>query len=358
MVENPKRQPCLTWDAWAPTPPEVVVGSMVHKYQLTFTWTEQHLTAAQLEPMRHVGDKERGLEEVPDWVDWSMVSRGQRFFQRYFYHAINVLFFESLVGGFSAVELAKVLESTGKFRQSAIMRLLGTTSWVCLVCTGDLRPGSKAYKAIVDVRRAHSRVRDQYSGSVNQEDMCATLLAFSDVVLAGIERDTGLQLHHDDKTAYLHLWRWIGYVIGVDERFNPCTSPSTARAVLESIFVHIVHPGDASKSLVHHVLGTLPGGERGYRFRSEAFRHYNGDELADELGIMAFPKKPSWRLWFMVNSLRIYGAVLESKMFDLLLVSLHLVVMRLFIFAASHRRRPTKRRSTAAAAAAKGSCPF
>jgi hypothetical protein len=49
----------------------------------------------------------------------------------------------------------------------------------------------------------------------NEEDMAGTNLAFSYTVLAAL-RESGFNLKEEDLNAYLHLWKWVGYLMKID----------------------------------------------------------------------------------------------------------------------------------------------
>ena len=78
-------------------------------------------------------------------------------------------------------------------------------------------PGGRGFEACLRVRLLHASVRARLAGRgwdaaaygvpVNQEDMAATLLAFSYNVLVGVELLKGRRLSPADEDAYLHLWR-------------------------------------------------------------------------------------------------------------------------------------------------------
>jgi len=57
-----------------------------------------------------------------------------------------------------------------------------------------------------------------------------------------------------DQEAYLHLWRYIGWLLGVSEANNPCCSAMSAKAWLESIIMHILEPDEDSIAVAHHLL--------------------------------------------------------------------------------------------------------
>ena len=64
---------------------------------------------------------------------------------------------------------------------------------------------------------------------INQEDMAVTLLAFSYNVLVGVEAIRGAELPSGEQEAFLHLWRYMGHLMGVAEEHNPCAGATPSR---------------------------------------------------------------------------------------------------------------------------------
>ena len=55
-----------------------------------------------------------------------------------------------------------------------------------------------------------------------------------------------------DQEAYLHLWRYIGFLLGVRDEYNPCARDVPyAKAFLESVIVHLLQPDDLSRTVAH-----------------------------------------------------------------------------------------------------------
>lgn len=55
---------------------------------------------------------------------------------------------------------------------------------------------------------------DQFGAPVNQEDMAYTLLTFGLVIPQGLEK-WGVPLTRKEKESFLHLWKVVGYVMGI-----------------------------------------------------------------------------------------------------------------------------------------------
>jgi len=341
-------------------------------------------------------------ENVPDWVDYDQIQRGIDVFVAYFPVAGLSLFHISLVGGFSIPQIVEVLmatryivprglitggapaattpESNARDRKMTAERLMDTGGWnfSCMVNDEDdertaasLRPGGKGWEATLRVRVLHAKVRRSLTKSkrwdgekngvpINQEDMVGTLLAFSVNVLLGIEIIAGRPLRETETRDYLALWRYIGWLLGIDTPettaandgpyirssnprkrsrlvpIDPCgprklvtksptsnhdsgpqnrndnniTAPTStnndsilhAYATLESIALHLLHPDRKVQVLVAHLLRL-----RGYfRFRSLVTRKLLGDSLSDDLGIVA--SSVNWMGWRRIVEF-LYNAV-------------------------------------------------
>ena len=101
----------------------------------------------------------------------------------------------------------------------------------CMI-EGSMTPMNTGWRSAVSVRLMHAGVRTwlmdrgnwdvvQYGVPVNQEDMIVTQLAFTIVILLGLER-AGLTSHisDDDMNDYLHAWRYLGHLMGISEEHN------------------------------------------------------------------------------------------------------------------------------------------
>jgi hypothetical protein len=207
---------------------------------------------------------------IPNWVDWKLVNKGQNLFLKHLSASSLGLLYFSLLGGFSAPKIVSVLDETGyltKARDLTWRRLLETMQMVvsCVdINDNTMKPGNSGWKSVIKVRLLHARVRNNVKINnkfdveengipINQEDMMGTLLSFSINIIETIEKVSG-KLSLDEKNAYIHLWRYIGYIIGCKDEYNPLTDLNIARGRLESISGHILSPTERSKQVVTHVL--------------------------------------------------------------------------------------------------------
>ena len=340
---------------------------------------------------------------VPDWVDWELLKHGQYVFLKNIASAALGLLYVSLVGGFAAPKITKVLDATAYMtkHEDATFRRLNETFEMVLDCVENedsLLVGNRGFKSVLKVRFLHSRVRlnllrkirrptnphgadfagdigscpfnlgfqasseimqtaesspdaldcgtflnsgdpnylgdidwiavkrtpsldaqvsttkelsksantekilsaskseasksstwdsEQYGLPINQEDMMVTLLSFSTSILETIEKVAVKgTLSRADEEAYIHLWRYIGYLIGVHEDINPCTDKNRAGGLLESAIRHLLHPNKRSGELARHLLKSVANRSPtyfSYEMHSELARYLLGQEIANAL---------------------------------------------------------------------------
>src|SRR5699024_5348210 len=101
--------------------------------------------------------------------------------------------------------------------------------WLDCVQTGGMERFGAGFKNTLRVRLAHSLVRRNVGKKaewctpawgipINQTDMAATQLAFSVIFMMAV-RFLGVPITRKEARAVMHLWRYIGWLMGVDERW-------------------------------------------------------------------------------------------------------------------------------------------
>lgn len=240
----------------------------------------------------------RSVYCVPKWVDWDAVQRGQDVFVRYGPAACMCLFYLSLVGGFSAPKINKVLTSTGYLNADQVMRRIYETFSMIVDCMehGALRPGGKGWLSCLRVRFLHAKVRrrllehrawdvEEWGVPINQEDLGVTQVSFSYNVVLGIEA-MGTPVTQQERDDYTHLWRYIGYLMGIHDDVNPCRSFAHSKAYLESCGMHVLEPDETSVVMAHHNLRALANVAPtywSYETNAQISRELMGDPMADRL---------------------------------------------------------------------------
>ncbi|PRQ06820.1 oxygenase MpaB family protein [Enhygromyxa salina] len=250
------------------------------------------------------------VREVPAWVDWVRVERARRLFERTGLFGGFVLSLRALIGGYVAPAGNKPLAFSGRLREQAPRRVAETARFVTAVCApGGMRPGAPGWLIALRVRLIHAQVRrllwasgrwDRASWAmpINQHDMLATTLLFSEVYVEGL-RVFGFDVSEEEGEDWVHLWNFVGWVMGTEAELLP-RDYAEAAALRELIQWTQGPPDDDSRALAAALLGTpptLPGGPAGQLARLRAgmvcgiSRMLIGDEVADQLGI---DRAPVW----------------------------------------------------------------
>ncbi|HEX5660545.1 MAG TPA: oxygenase MpaB family protein [Polyangiales bacterium] len=243
--------------------------------------------------------------EVPLWVDVEALSLGARTARRAGVIGNFVLADFALMGGYRSAAIAKALVSTGELTTATARRLIHTGAYVGLVQrAGAILPGGEAWDATLRVRMVHARVRASLSRDwdharwgvpLNQADTLGTNLLFSTGFLEGCKQ-WGLRFSRDEEEALVHLWRYVGYLMGIDEALLPVDAAGGRRA-LYLVGLSQPAPSEDSRRLARS-LYELPitFARKGWRrriaraemaVRLGMTRRLLGDESVDQLGLPA-----------------------------------------------------------------------
>lgn len=174
-------------------------------------------------------------EQVPDWVDWDRIERGSAVFNRLGRNAADVLLQLSLIGGYRFGGPTDLLVATGGLTGAATRRRIAETQqWGyalgepgALRPPGDRRPAGLGWQASVHVRVMHALVNHTFEPRwdvgrwglpINQADLAATLGLFDGALLIGT-RTLGVPVGRRDAAALMHLWKYVGHLLGVHPDF-------------------------------------------------------------------------------------------------------------------------------------------
>ncbi len=169
------------------------------------------------------------VDKVPSWVDWDLLAHGQRVYHRFGQNAADVLLQLSLIGGYRFGGPTDLLVATGGLTGDMTVRRLGETQkWATsLSVPGGLARDGEAWRLTVHVRAMHALVNETFRPRwdverwglpINQADQAATLGLFDAVVLLGA-RALGVPVSAQESRAVMHLWKYVGWLMGVDEEF-------------------------------------------------------------------------------------------------------------------------------------------
>ncbi len=169
------------------------------------------------------------MEEVyaePNWLDRNKVEKGAAVCRRLGGWAMTVLGDLALLGGYANPEITKPLVFTGTLTGESTFDRISETSqfWFDVTRKGALEKGAKGFKSAIKVRMMHAIVRqrmlnhpkwnaEDWGWPINKADAVATNVGFSMVMIYGAKM-LGFNLSNKDIEAVLHLWKYIGYLMG------------------------------------------------------------------------------------------------------------------------------------------------
>ncbi|MFR9728361.1 oxygenase MpaB family protein [Saccharopolyspora sp. MS10] len=171
------------------------------------------------------------VDRVPDWVDFDLLERGSRAVRRMGRNVDDVLLQLSLIGGYRFGGPPDLLVATGGLTGDTAMRRLGETKkWAVAVSRpGGMRRDGEGFRLTVHVRVMHALINHRFERNgrwdarrwglpINQADQAATLGLFNSTLLLGV-RALGWLVTPAESRAVMHAWKYVGWLLGVDEDF-------------------------------------------------------------------------------------------------------------------------------------------
>ncbi|GAB3934594.1 DUF5995 family protein [Larkinella terrae] len=173
---------------------------------------------------------------LPDWAEPFKLAVATDVFKLYGPKILLLLLCKSLPLCYTCWRGAKVLYRTGRLRvhdgslDSFTRRLMETAQFVVNILTlNSFEHDGLAIVSIQKVRLMHAVIRyhaqqhrwdlETYGVPINQQDLVGTLLSFGVVIIDGLKQ-MGIELTPEESEAYLHLWKVVGHMIGVDDDLN------------------------------------------------------------------------------------------------------------------------------------------
>jgi hypothetical protein len=169
---------------------------------------------------------------VPEWMEEKKIKLSQEFFEKEGNLYLSMLGFYSLPYCYAFADGAQVLVRSRRITEDIGMRLAETA----LFLLESFRPGTflgneKALLTFAKIRLIHAFSRlfvEKYSKDwneawgvpINQEDMLGTNLAFSLIVMRGMEK-LGRYPGKELTEAVLHYWKMIGFYLGINISYWP-----------------------------------------------------------------------------------------------------------------------------------------
>ncbi len=207
----------------------------------------------------------RQLESIPFWVDRDRCNLGGATFLRcrLGFAALAMLALPII---YSWPAGNKPLALSGQLVHRASQRLKDTTRYVFAVCQPEgLSRFSEGFAMTVRVRLIHAQVRrlllasgqwrsEAWGAPINQCHMAGTNLMFSVGVLDGLTR-LGYRFERVEREALVHLWRYAGYLLGVEHELL-IADEFEGHRLLDLMFAFEPQPDDDSRALVDALMQT------------------------------------------------------------------------------------------------------
>jgi hypothetical protein len=237
-------------------------------------------------------------EARPAWLEPRRIERGQRLALASIRH-YGLSLTHSLFAGAVFARATLVTGSTGRLGSSPARRIQETGAFVAAVLEpGGLEPGAVGFETAIRVRLLHGSIRrwlrrspgfsEIYCGEPIDQTMLAMTLGLFDYLNLRSLMRMGLSLSEEDIAAHHHMWRYVGYLVGIDERLLT-GDLEEERELWSALVAHQAFPelfaGRLLDDVVEAVGGLLGAGERRKAFLRSLYLHLSGPEwfgVADE----------------------------------------------------------------------------
>ncbi|MDL9938140.1 oxygenase MpaB family protein [Gordonia sp. ABSL1-1] len=200
----------------------------------------------------------------PEWFDDALLRAGADAWWRFGSLQSSTLY-QSLIYGYQARGFIKPLVSTGRLTEGTWDRVQATARWVTLATApGLMTPGAAGWVETLRIRLVHAMVRHHLRSDpdwddaawgvpINQTYAQLTITAGFLVLPMRIAKDFGIRYSRAELEAITHMWRWIGWVMGVDDELLP-TSFGDAQLTYRISQQFRLQPDEESKVLVRALL--------------------------------------------------------------------------------------------------------
>lgn len=201
--------------------------------------------------------------DPPVWFDADLADAGAKAWWRFGTLQSSALY-QSLIYGYQARGFTRPLVETGRLTEGTWDRVQSTARWVALATApGMMAPGAAGWVETMRIRLVHAMVRHHlYANGWNEAELGVpinqtygqlTITAGFLVLPMRVARDFGIRYSDAELAAITHLWRWIGWVMGVDDELLP-RSFADARRTFEISRRFRMQPNDDSRVLVRALL--------------------------------------------------------------------------------------------------------
>lgn len=208
----------------------------------------------------------RSLEKDPDWLDREKLEHGAHVCRRLGMDALYALGDLALLGGYANPNISKSLSFTGALKGAKTFNRINETTqfWLSVTEKGGMEIGAKGYQTSVHVRMMHAMVRkrlvehpkwdfEAWGLPINAADSLATNIAFSSIMMVGTSM-LGTKHSKKDFESVLHLWLYIGYLMGDKIDWLPKTPEEAIQSLLLIGLADNYIPDDDSVQLANDLV--------------------------------------------------------------------------------------------------------
>ena len=254
---------------------------------------------SQLQNLRKLADQgeERAVafferaEHKPAWFDIRLIEHGQRVALGFAHH-YGISLMHSLFAGAVFGRATLVTNSTGRLGSNPGRRIQETGAFIgAILEPGGLEPGHLGFETAVRVRLLHGSIRswikrspgftENYVGEPLDQTMLAMTLGLFDYLNLRSLARLGVPLSEEDLVAHHHLWRYVGYLLGIDEVLLT-ENLAEERELWSALVAHQAFPdlfGETYFDIAVETVGNLvDGGALHRNFIRNVFLHLSGGE--------------------------------------------------------------------------------
>lgn len=189
--------------------------------------------------------------------DQELLERGHIVFEKYAVPIMAILALYALPYCYAGENGSKVLVQSKYLLENPRKRLEETGEFLFAVGSRNaFQQSGFGFLQCLKVRLLHAGARFyskvEVEVPVNQEDLLGTNLAFSLIVIRGLQK-IGVELTTDEKQAYIYLWNGVGQLLGIRSGLLPVDIKQAA--VLErAIRVRQFRPNEDGKRLMQSLI--------------------------------------------------------------------------------------------------------
>jgi hypothetical protein len=233
---------------------------------------------------------------LPVFYDKKKLIRATDFYQENQQNIGLILGLYSLPYCYLGADGAKVLYMSERIKNDTYKRLTETGSFLKAVMNYDNWKSIRIFAICLKVRLLHASIRYftlhskkwdlAWGYPINQEDMLGTNLAFSLVVLRGLEK-LGYSIDKTYEDAYINIWNVIGFLLGVKQEIMPknyVEALKIDKQIADRQFRQSVEGQELTASLMQVIRSFAPNDITADLLQSQS-RMLLGEKYAQMLGI-------------------------------------------------------------------------